>query len=711
MDFPHVVFPIRSRARHALRAERRGPTSGADCQRRVGPPIMDRGLSGIGWWILALGMACGGAQAEDMAAVEARLSASVSYLASDELEGRGVGAAGIDRAAQYIAEQFAALGLKTDLYQDTPFQTFSMRTGAELGDGNVAALIGPPSNDLAQPERQELKLKDDYTPLSLGGSGRIDLPLVFAGYGITAIDEDYDDYASVDVRNKAVIVLRHEPQQDNPHSPFEGKQTSPYATFVRKASNAYEHGAAAVIFVTDDHEIQDKVARRYKRWQAALDQVSEVREKFKSVEKPSAERIRLHEEELAKLLDKVRDEAKKLAAEYDPVLDFQTAGEVGEGRDFPVLHCRRGAIDAAVKSALGADLAELERRIDQGPRPHSGELGGWRIQAEVAVLRQEAAVKNVAAVLEGDGPLADETIVVGAHYDHLGRGGSGSLAPGSTEIHNGADDNGSGTAALIEVARQLALRPQKLSRRVLFLAFTGEETGLIGSARYVRDPLFPLDQTVAMLNMDMVGRLNENKLILQGCNTAAEFDGIVDRLNERLAFQITRKPGGFGPSDHSSFYAKQVPVIHFFTGTHSDYHRPSDDVEKLNLEGMRRIAELVAGMAIEIAEAPQRPTYQRSTAGMPRGGGDSSRPYFGSVPDFSQDQPGYALMSVSEEGPAEKAGLKGGDIIVRLGESKIGGLEDFDSALRKFKAGDKVPVTILRDKQERVVEVILEEPR
>lgn len=673
------------------------------------PSVVAAAVIGLCWG--ASGAAARSAHAEDAAAAEARLAAAVGHLASDELEGRGVGTAGLDRAAQYVAEQLAGLGLKTDLYQGTPYQVFNMRTGAELGSVNTLALVGPPPNDLAIPDRQELKLKADFTPLSLGGSGRIDLPLVFAGYGITAPDEHYDDFAHLDVKGKAVIVLRHEPQQDNPHSPFEGKQTSQHATFVRKVSNCYEHGAAAVLFCTDDHEIQEKVTRRFKRWQAALDQVAEVREKFKNVEKPTLERIREHEAELAKLLEKVRDEAQKLAAEYDPVLDFQTAGEMGEGRDFPVLHCRRGAIDLAVNAALGVELAELEKRIDQGPTPQSQELTGWRVQADISVLRKEAQVKNVVAVLEGEGELADETVVVGAHYDHLGHGGSGSLAPGSMEIHNGADDNGSGTAALIEVARLLAQRPGKLPRRVVFIAFTGEESGLIGSARYVREPLFPLDKTVAMLNMDMVGRLNDNKLILQGCNTASEFDAMVDRLNESLDFQITRKPGGFGPSDHSSFYAKQVPVIHFFTGTHGDYHRPSDDVEKLNLDGMRRITQLVAGMAVEIAEAPQRPTYQRSTAGMPRGGGDSSRPYFGSVPDFSQDLPGYALMSVSEGGPAEKAGLKGGDIIIRLGDSKIGGLEDFDSALRKFKAGDKVKVAILRNKQEQVVEVTLDEPR
>lgn len=671
------------------------------------------GWAGGALWagLLALGPAIAHVAAEDAATVEARLAAAVGFLASDELAGRGVGTAGLDQAAAYLAEQFQALGLKTELFDGTPYQTFSMRTGAELGSKNTAALVGPPPNDLAQPQRLELQLKEDFTPLSIGGSGAVDLPLVFAGYGITAPDEHYDDYADVDVKGKAVILLRHEPQQDNPHGAFEGKQSSQFATFVRKVSNAYEHGAAAVLFCTDDHEIQDKVSRRFKRWQAAVDHLSEVREKFRRIDKPAPDQVQQHQREIDELLAKAQEESRKLAAEYDPVLDFQTAGEVGEGRDFPVLHCRRGVLDPALRAALGADLAELERQIDDGPTPHSRELTGWRVQAEISVIRKEAQVKNVAAVLEGEGATAEETIVVGAHYDHLGRGGSGSLAPGSQEIHNGADDNGSGAAALVEVARRLAARPGKLPRRVLFLAFTGEESGLIGSARYVRQPLYPLENTVAMLNMDMVGRLKDNKLILQGCNTADRFDGIVDRLNESLAFEITKKPGGFGPSDHSSFYAKQVPVIHFFTGTHGDYHRPSDDIEKLNLEGMRRISELVAGMAVEIAEATERPKYQRSTAGMPRGGGDSSRPYFGSVPDFSQDQPGYALTSVTEGGPAEKAGLRGGDIIIGLGDSQIGGLEDFDSALRKYKAGDKVPVRIRREKQELTVDVTLEEPR
>src|SRR5688500_17244101 len=200
---------------------------------------------------------------EDAAAVEKRLSDSVKYLASDELEGRGVGSQGINLAAEHVAEQFRKLGLKTDLYDGTPFQTFQMTIGSKLGKTNEVRLVGPAGKPSAE---RALKLGQDYTPLALGGSGKMDLPLVFAGYGITAKKAHYDDYQGIDVKGKAVILLRHVPQQGNPHGVIDGSPTGPYASFKRKISNAYEHGAAAVIFVTDEFDIRKNVAQRQKRW-------------------------------------------------------------------------------------------------------------------------------------------------------------------------------------------------------------------------------------------------------------------------------------------------------------------------------------------------------------------------------------------------------------------------------------------------------------
>jgi hypothetical protein len=320
------------------------------------------------------------------------------------------------------------------------------------------------------------------------------------------------------------------------------------------------------------------------------------------------------------------------------------------------------------------------------------------------------SAKNVVGVLEGDGPHADETIVIGAHYDHLGRGGMGSLDPGSHEIHHGADDNASGVSALVEVARRLAMRETKLPRRVVFIAFTGEERGLYGSAHYAREPLVPLDQTIAMVNMDMVGRMVDDKLIVYGTDTASEWNKLLDDLSVEHPFKLTRHPEGYGPSDHTSFYAKRIPVLFFFTGTHRDYHRPSDTFDKINVEGMRRITDMAADVVVAIAEMDHRPTYQDIGA-PPEFAKSGNRPYFGSIPDFSQEQPGYVLMGVSKGGPAERAGIKANDIIVRLGDWPIGNLEDFDTALRKFKSGDRVTVLVKRGGEELKFEVTLEPPK
>lgn len=651
----------------------------------------------------------GAENAAEARAAEQRLYEAVKTLASDELEGRGVGTKGLDQAADFIADQFKSLGLKTSLFDGGPFQKFMMVVATELGSPNRLALVGPSAVESPSDTERELKLGEDFNPLAIGGSGKFDVPLVFAGYGITAKDEKYDDYAGIDVEGKAVLLLRHEPEQDNPHSAFNGTDHSMHALFSRKVSNAYQHGASVVVFCNDEFDLQKNIDRRVKRWQTAIDELTVSQAKFKEVEKPTREQIEAQRQAVDKLLKEIAAQGEKLKAEYDPLLPFIGAGPGDEVRKMPVVFCRRAIIEPMVKAALGKSLTELETEIDAGPAPHSAELSGCRLNGEITVLRREAEVKNVVAVLEGEGPHADETIVVGAHYDHLGLGGEGSLAAGVKDIHNGADDNASGTAALIEVARRLASAPEKLPRRVVFIAFTGEERGLIGSARYCRDPIVPLDKTIAMLNMDMVGRLTDDKLIVQGVDTATEFAAIIDSLAGQYGFHITRQPGGFGPSDHSSFYPHKVPVMHFFTGTHSDYHRPSDDVEKINLPGMRRVADMVADAALALARADERPHYQAAKARPQGRGGD--RPYFGSIPDFASDEPGYHLGGVSPDSPADKGGLKAGDAIIKLGDNKIGNLEDFDGALRKYKAGDKVPVVVKRAGQELTLNVVLDPPR
>ena len=263
---------------------------------------------------------------------------------------------------------------------------------------------------------------------------------------------------------------------------------------------------------------------------------------------------------------------------------------------------------------------------------------------------------------------------------------------------------------LIELARRIGAREEPLPRRLVFIAFTGEERGLLGSIHYVGDPLVPMEQTVAMINMDMVGRLEDDQLTVFGTGTSTFWEGLLESAAESRSLQLFMKPEGLGPSDHSSFYNKEVPVLHLFTGTHSDYHRPGDDWEKINYEGMGRISEFAEEIVLTVAQAEERPDYVQvqGRASIQRSG---SRPYFGSIPDFSSDAEGYAIQGVAPDSPADKGGIKGGDVITRLGGQRIGGLDDFDLALRRFSPGQEVEVVVLRDGDDVTLNVTLAQPR
>lgn len=631
-------------------------------------------LRNVGWRLEVAGViaaVCGAVVAVDAsepaqppAAVDAaareRLREAVTWLAAADREGRGPGTAGIAAAADWVARQFAALGLDTTVIGEEPFQPFAMTLEATLGPAadNTVEIVGP-ADASGNPRRIPLVLGEDFTPLAAGGSGAFDLPLVFGGFGITAPKEGYDDYASLRERGKgaAIIVLRQEPQKDDPHSVFDGNQASQHAALARKVANASEHEAGGVVFCND-------------------------------------------------------------VAEGDGLMSFTRAGEGSEKRALPILHLKRHVIDDVVQQSLGRDLTAIQRGIDATLEPASAALDGWRIRGRIAIDRTETQGRNVLALLPGAGAAAAgersgidprETVVLGAHYDHLGYGGSNSAAPGEKAIHHGADDNASGTALLVEVARRLK-EAGPLPRSVLFAAFSGEERGLLGSGHYAANPAVPLADTVAMVNLDMVGRLVDDKIIVHGTGTGTGFEQLVDRLVAARGFSVAKEAGGFGPSDHSSFYAKKIPVLHLFTGSHADYHRPTDTAEKINYDGMVRIAGLVADIVRELATSPEKPAYIEVASTMfARGGGD--RPYFGSIPDFGKPGKGYAISGVTKDSPAAKGGLQGGDLIVRVGESAITGLEDFDSALRKHKGGETVKVIVVRAGAEVPLDVTLGQPR
>jgi hypothetical protein len=308
-----------------------------------------------------------------------------------------------------------------------------------------------------------------------------------------------------------------------------------------------------------------------------------------------------------------------------------------------------------------------------------------------------AAVKNVVGLIPGSGRLAGQAIVIGAHYDHLGLGGSGSLDPDSLGVvHNGADDNASGTAALLETARILNRRAAPDVRTIVFVAFTAEELGLIGSDHYVKDPSVANDSTYAMLNFDMVGRLRENKLVTGGTGSAPEFPQLLDSVNAGYGLNLAAQDDPWGRSDHSSFYAAGIPVIHFLTDTHEDYHRTTDDWDKINVDGIERVSMYAADLAWVLATRTNHLTYvDHPQPQQPMAGGSGA--WLGTIPDMSSSPGGVRLTGVREGGPAELAGIQGGDIIVQIGDFEVKDLYGMTDALRSFKPGDEATVAVMRD--------------
>jgi hypothetical protein len=644
--------------------------------------------------------------ADEAAAAEKRLAEATRYLASDELEGRGAGTQGLDLAAEYIARQFAGDGLKTQLFEGKPFQKFDFATGIQIGKNNRLALIGPPLKPGGATQTIELTPGTDFTPLTISGAADFDVPLVFAGYGITGKAEKYDDYQGINASAKAVILLRHEPRQDDPKSVFNGARDSQYAPMPYKVDNAQQHKAWAVIFCTDELDIRKHLADCRREWHEAIDRLAAEHGRLKNVANPAPEEIEAQCRRIDELAHQVEAAGKKITEQCDPLLPpYQGSGQGRKG--VPVLHCRRAAVDRALRAALGADLAALERQIDQGPAPHSKELSGWRAVGRTDVRGGQVELKNVVAVLEGSGPTAEETIIVGAHYDHLGRGGRGSL-DGKKTVHPGADDNASGTAVLMEVARSLALRHERLPRRIVFVAFAGEELGILGSNHYVRHPLVPLEKTVAMVNLDMVGRLRDDNVQVMGSTSGKQFAELLDKLGRREGLTLNRLPGGPGPSDQTPFYNHGVPVIHFFTGLHTDYHRTSDTAEKLNAAGMRRVARLTEETVVELARSPARPEYAKVSGGWLSALFAGNRPVFGIVPAAGPGGAGCVAGEILKDGPAQRAGLRSGDVIAEFDGKKIGGVEDFREALRKHKLGDRVKITVRRGNETLTLEVKLD---
>jgi hypothetical protein len=606
--------------------------------------------------------------AKAVAESEARLKRDVTYLASDELEGRGPTTKGLVLAGDYVANEFKKAGLKPGGVDGSYFQPFKVM-GAKLD--------APARFVLKSPAGVEFKFSPGaFSALGISGGGQAKAELVFAGYGITADfnvpktpkpkddsamgdvkpkPEDkfdkfhYDEYESIDAAGKIVVVLRDVPRTANRFA-VDPSWKARNGSLQQKIQNAEKHQAAAIIIVND----------------------------------------------------------QGMVADGDDLMDFNFHAMVSSSAKIPAFTIHRSLLQSMLQSR-NEDLTSIEQDIDRTMKPHSMALAGWTADLEAKVSRSNEMLplRNVIGYLEGRGPLADEIVVVGAHMDHVGYGGFGSrIGAKKPIIHHGADDNGSGTTAVMELARRFAAMPNREGRKMVFMTFSGEELGLLGSRYFCEHPLFELKDVAAMVNLDMVGRMSQDpetkrgKLLVEGTGSAKLWDSLVEQVNAKYEFKIAKTPAIIPYSDHASFYSKKVPVLFFWTGYHPDYHGPTDTSEKINVPDMRRIVDMTEETLLFLSTSKDRPEYVQVKQQSPaRVGGAGNIPRLGFAPAYGEEGEGVLVDAVTDGGPASKAGIKKGDRIVEIAGKPVKNLEAYMSAMGAHKAGETIEVTVLRDKK------------
>jgi hypothetical protein len=471
----------------------------------------------------------------------------------------------------------------------------------------------------------------------LSASGEVEAPIVFAGYGVTAPEHGYDDYASVDVRGRVVLILRYAPEVLGEHGW--------HATFARKAQNAASHGALAVLVVNGP---------------------------------------RHHRE--------------------DRVVPFGVDVGARETAPLPTVHLKREHAES-ILHASGRSLLELQSGIDQALTPRSFAVEGAEIALTVDVRRATVAVANVLGFLPPKAaarPLTREHIVIGAHYDHLGLGEHGSRDRRSMGlVHNGADDNASGVAGVLELARVFSLEENR-PRGILFAAFAGEELGLKGSYYYTNHPALPLSDAIAMINLDMIGRLRHDLLYLGGIDRLPQLRAWIEGLLDEEGLALSGRFTADEASDHAPFIRAGVPALFFFTGLHGDYHKPTDDVQFINFEGMERVLRMSYRVSSDLLQGGERPALvavERGFDSHPR----KAAAYFGIAVDAGFAGEGVRFAYVAEDGPAARAGLLAGDVLLEIDGRTIASNDRASSILRERRPGEVVSAKVRR--KDRILEV------
>jgi len=579
----------------------------------------------------------------------------VKYIASDELEGRMTGSRGTLMASDYIAAYFEGVGLKPIGDNGRYFQEFPFTSGVKIVPDQNRLQIKKEGNEK---KTIEFEVNKDFIPLSFTANGTGEGNVVFAGYGLIVPGNNgvsYDSYAGLDVKDKIVLVLNYLPEEVDMKR---RQELNLYAGLRYKALLARERWAKALLVVTGPKS-------------------------------PNAGEL------IPLSFDKASADSGIIVAS----ISMKTA--------------------EALFAGSGRDLATVQSKLDKEDRDVVGsfDLPGVHVKIATAVERQKKIDRNVLGLLPpSEGTENPEYIMVGAHYDHIGHGEIDSLAHKGEEgqIHNGADDNASGVSTVLELAASLAKtrneNPQNLRRGIVFALWSGEEMGIIGSSYFAKHPAVPVKNIAAYINFDMIGRLRENKLIIQGTDSSEYWTKLIERRNVAAGFNLVLQHDPYLPTDVTALYPEGIPVINFFTGGHEDYNRPTDDPETLNYDGMVKIARFVQSMIIDLAKSQERPAYAKmERKGVPSEQHGSQRAYLGTVPDFSSENiVGIKIGGVKAEGPADKAGFKEGDIIIEFGGLKITNIYDYKYALDSARIGKPVEVVVLRSGNRHTLTVVPE---
>jgi hypothetical protein len=600
-----------------------------------------------------------------------RMSNDVNYLAAPRLEGRMTGSAGAQDAAEFIGLRLQRGGARAFGEQRTFFQRFEFNAGVRVltNDNRLGIATNHGAPAIA------FEAAKDFRPLPFTENGTATGQIVFVGYGLAVpgkAGEGYDSYAGLNVSNRIVLALRYVPEEVKAKR---RQELNRYAGLRYKAMIARERGAKAILFVTG----------------------------------PTS------------------PNAGELAA---------LASDSASGRSGIIAASVTTNVVARIFASDGKDLKTIQARLDkEDPHAEGGfTLSNATVSIRTAVEHIRKSDHNVLAVLpatvgrvaprapqtpddatrraEDNAPYkpSPEYVLVGAHYDHLGFGESGAMLRKGEEnkIHPGADDNASGTATVLELARLLAEEQRTnstlLKRGIIFALWSGEELGVLGSSHFAEHPQVPLSNIVACINFDMVGRLRDNKLMLQGVGSSASWRRAIEKRNVAAGFNLVLQDDPYLPTDVTPFYSHGVPVMSFFTGSHDDYHRPTDTPDKVNLEGMERIVRFARGLIIDVANAPQRPDYVKVATSDKGGSRENLRAYLGTIPDYASEVQGVKLSGIRAGSPAEKAGLKGGDIIVEFAGQIVANIYDYTYALDAVKIGQPVKIVVMRDGQRISIE-------